>query len=90
MNKHQPTQSPTIQHGKVSHSPTAKPNGKADDDSVYTFDDQVYYGDTVFEETQDSSSTKKSKKSSKKSSNKSSKKSSKKSSDKKTSSKTDK
>jgi len=74
---HRPTQSPTVKHGKVSHSPTAKPNGKADDDTVYTVDDQIYYGETGYEasgkQSKSSGKSSKSKKSgkSKKSSKKS-------------------
>jgi len=83
---HYPTHEPTVKHGKTSYSPTQKPSKEAEE---YTYDDQIYYGETGYEasgkssdKSSDKSSSKKSKSSKKSSDKSSSKKSSKKSSSK--------
>jgi len=86
---HYPTHEPTVKHGKTSYSPTQKPSKEAEE---YTYDDQIYYGETGYEasgKSSDKSSDKSSKKSksSKKNSDKSSSKSSSKKSSKKSSGK---
>ena len=72
---HYPTHEPTVQHDKASYVPTQKPSKEAD---VYTYDDQIYYGETGYQSSgkSDKSSSKKSKSSKKSSSKSSSKKSS--------------